>query len=897
MPNLYIYRSAAGAGKTHVLVRTYLQLALQNPDNFRKILAVTFTNQATQEMKQRILNSLHSMAQGIDSHLASELLELNYWEKNTLQARAQLVLSQILHHYDQFSVSTIDSFLQAIVRNFSKELGIQYGFAIEMDQEAVLSDIITEVIHQAGEDLPLRRWLVSFAEHKLLAGRSWHFRQTLHQLGYELFTEAFNQQEANLVQAVTDPHILTSFVAQLAEVRSLFERPLEQLGAQAMHAIEAAGLSIADFAYGKQGVAGFLSGVYQNKSFTPTQRAYTAAKKPEVWCSKSSPHRDTIMQLVKSQLQGLLKDIITTYEAGHIAYHTAAAVEQLIYGFGIVTHLLANLRKYRTEKNVLLISDTANLLRQIIADNETPFVYEKIGSFYNHFLIDEFQDISAFQWQNLKPLIENGLAMGHMSLVVGDVKQSIYRWRSGQWQLLATQLEQEFKGAPSVLLDYNWRSKPHIIQFNNTFFTQASRHVLDYLQQEIDELKDAHLQTQLRSQLHDLATVYAHATQQVPPGKGEEKDQGYVEVNCVQDTQVDDEHCSWKEQVKQRLPSLLEGLEDAGFRLQDIALLVRNHAEGKELFQLLLNYQYSSAAKPGYNYAALSATSLELAHSPWVNILTSALQYIAYPQDQLAKAELVYLHQVYVGEYKKDINHNFWKQILQQDAEGLLPAAFRVAYEELNTLPLYERVAKLIDSLELMSPASKPFIHAFQDKVLAYVQAQGRDVHFLAWWKANKHQHVLPRIEKQDAVSIMTIHQSKGLEFKVVIVPFCNWELDHNTSKAPTLWCTTDIAPFSTFPSLPLRYQRRLADTIYAKDYYQERIQVHMDHLNLLYVAFTRAEDRLYIFTPQTSKATLDTTAELIYQTVRNSSALADHQAGLDWEAHWRDKDARLVIH
>lgn len=899
MSNLYIYRSAAGAGKTHVLVRTYLQLALQSPDNFRRILAVTFTNQATKEMKQRILTSLHSMAQGIDSPLASELLRLNHWEQSALQTRAQLVLSQILHHYDHFSVSTIDSFLQTIVRNFSKELGIQHGFAIEMDQEAVLSHIIAEVIHQAGEDLSLRQWLVRFAEHKLLAGKSWHFKQALHQLGYDLFTEAFSQQEADLIQATSDSQVLTSFVAQLAEHRSSFEETLQQLGARAMRSIEAAGLSVADFAYGKQGVAGFLSGVYQKKSFVPTQRAYAAAEKPESWYSKASPHKDTIIQVVESNLQGLLQDIINTYEAQYVAYHTAEAVHQLIYAFGIITHLLASLRKYKTENNVLLISDTANLLRQIIADNDTPFVYEKIGNFYNHFLIDEFQDISAFQWQNLKPLVQNGLAMGHMSLVVGDVKQSIYRWRGGQWQLLATQLEQEFKDAPSVVLDYNWRSKPNIIRFNNTFFTQASKHLLHYLQQEIHQLQDAHLQEQLSNQLEELATVYAHATQQVPPGKAE--DPGYVEVNWVENIQLENQQQGWKEQVKQRLPALLESLQEAGFKLQDIALLVRNHTEGKELFQTLLDYQHSPAAKPGYSYEALSAASLELAHSPWVNILLSALHYVDNPQDQLAKSELVYLYQVYVCHHEKDSNHSFWMQGLAEDTGGLLPTAFTAAYTELATLPLYERVAKLVDTLQLMSSASKPFIQAFQDKVLAYVQARGRDVHFLAWWNANKHQHVLPRIEGQDAISIMTIHQSKGLEFKVVIIPFCNWDLDHNISKAPTLWCATDIAPFSTFPSLPLRYHPGLADTIYAKDYYQERIQVHIDHLNLLYVAFTRAEDRLYIFSPQTSKANLNTTAELVYHTVSKPSPWPQETSEqatdyLNWDAYWQKDIWQVVI-
>lgn len=899
MSNLYIYRAAAGAGKTHVLVKAYLQLALQSADNFQKILAVTFTNQATQEMKQRILNSLYTMVQGIDTPLANELLQLYDWDQRTLQVRAQLVLSQLLHQYDRFNVSTIDSFLQHVVRNFSKEIGIQHGFSIEMDQETVLSHLIAGVIHQAGKDIPLRKWLVCFAEHKLLAGKSWHFKQALYQLGYELFTETFSQQEDTLVQATSNPAVLTSFADQLKKYIALLEERLQQLGTQAMTSIQTAGLSISDFAYGKRGVAGFLLGVHEKKSFIPTQRAYAALEKLEAWYSKSSPHQEAIIQVVEGKLQEILQNIIHTYEAEHIIYHTAEAVQQLLYAFGIITHLLASLRKYRTEKNVLLISDTANFLRQIIAENDTPFIYEKIGNFYNHFLIDEFQDISSFQWQNLKPLIENSLSMGHMSLVVGDVKQSIYRWRGGEWQLLSTQLEKEFKNAECHVLNYNWRSKPHIVQFNNTFFMQASRHLLHDLQQEIRRLQDSDVEAQLSIHLQELASVYQNTAQQVPPGKSD--DLGYVEINWIAD-QVDGNHKqNWKEQVQERLPALLESLQDSGYRLQDVAILVRNHAEGKNLFQLLLDYQHSPAAKPGYSYASLSAASLQLAQSPWVNILLSALRWVDNPQDKLAQGELVYLYQIYVCHYAQDINHSFWTQSLAEDMGGLLPGAFRAACNKLSTLPLYERVIQLVDTLQLMSPVSQPFIQAFLDKVLAYIQARKRDIHFLAWWNTTKHQHMLPRMEGQDAISIMTIHQSKGLEFKVVIIPFCNWDLDHNISKAPTLWCTTHIAPFSTFPCLPLRYHSGLTNTLYAKDYYQERMQVHMDHLNLLYVAFTRAVDRLYVFTPQTNKTTLNTTAELIDYTVRKSFSTYQEpevQTGpyLNWEDYWQESASKIAI-
>lgn len=904
MPQLHIYRSAAGSGKTYVLVRSYLQLALKLPLYFQRILAVTFTNRATQEMKQRILTSLHDIAQGADSLLAQELSLINGWDNSELQKRAQTVLSKILHEYDRFSVSTIDSFLQTIIRNFSRELGIQHGFTVEMDQEAILDYIVDEVINTANEDKQLHAWLVNFAENKLLAGKSWHFKQALKQLGYELFTENFGQQERLLVEAINNKHKLTTFLAELEAGRLEFENNLQKLGKEAIQQIQVSGLELSNFSYGQRGIAGYLMGVSEKKSFTPTQRALTALESIEAWYSKTSPKKLSIAAIVQNSLQDILKKIITYYQAEHHIYHTTLAIQQFIYAFGIITHLLASLRDVRAEKNIMLISDAANLLRQIIAENDTPFVYEKVGSFYNHFLIDEFQDISDFQWQNLKPLIGNGLATGHMSLLVGDVKQSIYRWRGGKWQLLSSKLEKEFTATRSLVLEHNWRSKPHIVHFNNTFFTQASKNLVSYLQQEIDQLEDNNsLKQHVNTQLQEISTVYAHAHQQVPPHVQAMQNQGYVEINFLQETDLDGEKASWKEQAKQRLPVLLEDLQKDGFKLQDIALLVRSHAEGRELSQTLLSYQHSEHAKPGYMYSAISAESLYLGQSPWINILISALRYLENEIDILAKTELIYLYQVYVCKKEQGISHELFQQSSMEDGHNLLPTEFISAFCHLTKLPLYERIVRLIGIFQLNTTESKPFVHAFQDIVLTYLQKNPAEhYNFLKWWEEKGSKHTLPYMEGEEAIHILTIHQAKGLQYKVVIVPFCAWNLDHNTYKAPIIWCSTDKAPFSTFPSLPLRYHKGLQETVYAQAYYEERMQVYLDHFNLLYVAFTRAEDRLYVFTPQAQESNkLATTADLVYQTIGNTTLRCDNQTDnnkyfLNWEQYWEEDRQKLTI-
>ncbi|MHB9147939.1 MAG: UvrD-helicase domain-containing protein [Candidatus Amoebophilus sp.] len=903
MSKLYIYRSAAGSGKTYVLVKAYLQLSLRAPLYFQRILAVTFTNRATQEMKQRILNSLHDIAQGKESLLNQELNQASGWDSEELQKRAQAVLSKVLHNYDHFSVSTIDSFLQSIVRNFSKELGIQHGFTIEMDQETILDYIIDDVINTANQDKQLHQWLVNFAENKLLAGKSWHFKQALKQLGYELFTENFGQQERLLIEATNNKHKLTTFLAELETGRLKFENSLQKLGKEAMHQIQISGLEVSDFSYGQRGIAGYLMGVSEKKNFTPTQRALTALESIEAWYSKTSPKKLSIVSLVQNSLQDILKKIISYYQAEHHIYHTTLAVQQFIYAFGIITHLLASLRNLRAEKNIMLISDAANLLRQIIAENDTPFVYEKVGSFYNHFLLDEFQDISDFQWQNLKPLISNGLATGHMSLLVGDAKQSIYRWRGSKWQLLSTKLEKEFTATKSLVLEHNWRSKPSIVHFNNTFFTQASKNLASHLQQEINQLEDnSTLKQQLSVHLQAISSVYAHAYQHIPAPVQSSQDQGYVEVNFLCEADLQEEKSSWKEQIKQRLPALLEELQKDGFRLQDIALLVRSHAEGRELSQSLLSYQHSEHAKPGYKYSAISAESLYLGQSPWINIIISALKYLENEIDILARTELVYLYQIYVCKKEQGVSHELFQQNRVGDDHNLLPTEFISEFYRLTKLPLYERIVKLVSIFQLNTTASKPFIYTFQDIVLTYLQQNPAEhYNFLKWWEEKGNKHALPHMEGEDAIHIMTIHQAKGLQFKVVIVPFCAWNLDHNTYKPPIIWCSTDKAPFSTFPSLPLRYHKGLQETVYAQAYYEERMQVYLDHFNLLYVALTRAEERLYIFAQQPEKAKLDTTADLLYQTISGPPLKFNDKEDsnkyfLKWEHYWQEDNQKLVI-
>ena len=881
MATLKIYRSSAGAGKTHTLVSAYLKQALERPEAFTQILAVTFTNQATQEMKQRILVYLHSLAQGNASPVAESLLQNTAWNMEELQARSQTVLGHILHQYSRFSVSTIDSFFQKIIRGFAQELGLQSGFRIELDQDYVLGKLIDELIGTAGQDPQLQQWLVAFAEDKLLSGKHWNFQRELMTLGQEIFAEHFAQHEAQLIAATSDHDALRQFIQQLHQSITHFEKELQNLGKQALEITQQAGLSISDFAYGNSGVAGYLAGLATKQRWQPTQRALKALQSVEAWYSKSSGQKDKITHAVERDLLSCLQQVVEFYDTHHRIYHTSVEVRHFIYAFGIVTRLLEKLNDYRAAHNVMLVSDASLFLRKIITENETPFIYEKMGAFYKHFLIDEFQDISGFQWNNFRPLVANALDEGHDSLVVGDVKQSIYRWRGGDWRLLLTQLQQDVPQTAVVNLDQNWRSKEHIIAFNNAFFTTAADRVVQHLSAALAPLEDAALKKELLEQVQQLGTAYQDVQQQLPPERVQ-ADKGCINITFLEDTEPEPSK-SWREEALARVPRLVEELQQDGFALKDIALLVRSNAEARAIFQTLLAHKQSPQAQPGCQYDVISAESLYLGHSPWVNLLVSAMRCLANEEDALAQAELHHLYQAHGPQASPNTEKP------AEQASALLETLLRQRLQLLQ-LPLYELVEALIGLFQLHQLAAIPFLQAFQDTVLSFAAKELATVpRFLDWWQDRGMRHTLPRVEEQEAMTLMTVHQAKGLQFKVVIVPFCAWDLDHNLRRPPTMWCATDLPPFGQFPVLPVRYSGRIQDTVYAQAYYEEQMQAYLDHLNLLYVAFTRPEDRLYVLAQRPSKAALKTTADLLYQTISQG-------ADKSWSHSWNDAAGVLTI-
>eukprot|EP01029_Cantina_marsupialis_P004023 TRINITY_DN14006_c0_g1_i1.p1 TRINITY_DN14006_c0_g1~~TRINITY_DN14006_c0_g1_i1.p1 ORF type:complete len:1087 (-),score=31.67 TRINITY_DN14006_c0_g1_i1:1292-4552(-) len=866
MSELNIYRASAGSGKTYTLTREYLKLVFADPLNYKSILAVTFTNKATDEMKSRIIKEIYILSAGKDSPYATELCQENGLNASELQVRAREILNRLLHDYSRFSVTTIDSFFQKVVRSFTREIGLQMGYNIELDQGRVLNDVVDLLLADIDKDKQLRAWLSNFAESKIREGKTWNFKQDILVLGSQVFKEDFQNFSDKLIDKLSDKQFLNSYRKILNEIKEEFENHFAGIGEKCRGLIMQHGLDVADFSYGKSGVAGYLAGLGNGGKMEPGARAKAAVDTPNKWAAgkAKAETKKAIETAFSAGLNDLLKGAVQYYEEQGMLYRSTDKTLSYIYTLGILTDLSKKIQEYSESENIFLLSDASRLLRNIIGDNDSPFIYEKIGNVYQHFMIDEFQDTSSMQWDNFRPLVGNSLAEDQHSLVVGDVKQSIYRWRNGDWKLLSDQLDIDFEsfGVNGMTLDYNWRSTRNVIDFNNAVFALGA----NILQNDYNAVIPPEIQGSLEMEQEKIVNAYKDVYQNYPEKEG--KFPGYVRANFIEK----DPDSDWTEQVLEDLPSRIEELQENGYKAGDIAILVRNGKEGGLVADTLMAYRASECAKEGINYDVISNDSLYLKNSSVINFLVHLLHYFVYPEDKINIGYLKQEYGLYVQEREfKDIDQLYHVD-KENELKDIFPEEFIARIPELKRQPLYDLVEKLIEIFKLNeNPEDFPFLEAFQDFVLGFTRSDAPDLNsFVSHWQERKDKEVISVSDQQDAIRIMTIHKSKGLEFKAVILPFCNWDLD-NTRHTNILWCQPKVEGFDVLDVLPVRYSSTLKDTIYYQEYFTEKLQAYIDNLNLLYVAQTRAEEVYISYSPLSAKREMKTVSDLLLFAFENA--------------------------
>lgn len=906
-PGLFqIFRSSAGSGKTYRLATEYLKLVLGDFGDFRRILAVTFTNKATNEMKARIIEFLFQISRDeAKEDLVETLCDALKLDGIQLRNRAQSTLRRILHSYSYFSVSTIDSFFQRVISAFTRDLGIKGGYLLEFEINQVKEEMIDRIFLGLDGNPDLRKWLVQFAMSKIESGKSWDIRYDIGQLAGQIFLENFRTYYQALYKSekITDTNALSNVLEGIKEERERIRKKISNAGREGVRMIQDSNLELSDFSRGMNGPAGLFYRMADNIDInTGSKYLKEGLISIDAWFTKKSTKQHEITRLLEGGLLEHFERATKLYLRERHKDNTYLAVQQYFYNLGILSNLMDSLKDYREENDVVLISDLSNLLNIVIGENDAPFIYEKVGNFYNHFLIDEFQDTSSFQWSNFQPLVINSLAAGKFNMIVGDVKQSIYRWRGGDWEILQNKVEEDVSPFTSgvVQLDRNWRSLKNIVNFNNKLFTALSYSLRQSFLEELHEIHTPELRDEMRNFSIRFQEAYADVRQEMPETKEYFHD-GIVEIRFITGGKRDQEESSWKKLVLPEMVDRIQCLQERGYTPKDIAVLVRTKDEGRMVANYILDYKGTvKSTGTQCKFDVISSESLFLKASPVVNIIIYFIKLINDPEDVISMTNFYYW--LAILKYKgQGIDYGYiFKKATSPGPEELVDLNRRllglegtIQFTHYRSVPLANLVEEIVQLLNLSDhKEERVYLMGLQNTVLEFLDNNNNDLHaFIHWWSTEgKEKSIKPSLE-QDAIHILTIHQSKGLQYKNVLIPFCSWDIDHNSRNDNIIWGHSELPVLDQIPYFPLRYSKKLAETDFVRDYYNEKSLAYMDNLNLLYVAFTRAEEGLFVWAEFPEKPERrKTVGDLLMGVFSGSDATISREISslqASWEGSW----------
>ena len=890
---LTIYHASAGTGKTFTLVGSYLALLMEDTNVFRHILAVTFTNKATAEMKERIIRVLYGLTRigSPDHESRKEVREAALYLKHLpeslrenpeqVRKKAALALQLILYEYPAFSVQTIDSFFQRVLRGFARELDLPFSYEMEFDEDPVLQEITDRLLIQAGEDPTLLEWLIRMMEDLGADTGNWDVKSLLMQQGKNIFTEEFKSLPPEVLAKLTERSFIREYLRELSGDISSFEKKMKELGDRGLVLFRETGVDESFFAHKSSGVAGIFKKLAAGRAVREGaslfgKRFLSALEDPDLWLSGENKKDPVLVSLVRERLQPLIVEIFHYYEQHAPDYYTALVIRKRLYTLGLMADLRQQLFLWMKEKNRLLISETGTFLREIIGENDIPFIYEKVGQYYSHFMIDEFQDTSRIQYEDLRPLLRNSMAGGGSSLIVGDIKQSLYRWRNGDWEIMHRDVYRDLAPDKGVkkMLKVNYRSREEIVRFNNAFFVAAAGELWKMYSKGIEEVITGN-EPFIEEQHDILGSIYdsEEVVQEVPEGATG----GYVSVRLLHAVA----ERSWREEALEECSSLIDRLiGEEGWAPGAIMVLVRSNKDGREVIRYLLTRQHDRPE--GVHYPLVSQDSLYLAASPAVRFLVAFLRYLTDPDDLLNFSTLWSLYERLQHRHEEGRVPPFHLKNVAEIPAGervflFLDGEEREWLSRLMTRPLPEVVQELVGRFALHEREEEvPFLHTFQNFLTGFVTREGSGATaFLEWWEENGWQESVQLPEEADAVRVMTIHKAKGLGAPVVIMPFADWEFEQRSgSGRKVLWCRPGKAPFNKTSLVPVEYTGMLLRTHFARDFMKERFSAYLDNLNLLYVAYTRARERLYVFAPAEKGRDL---SALVVQTLRQLTAGDSH--------------------
>lgn len=854
-----IYNASAGSGKTYTLVKAYISILLQssNTHKYRQLLAITFTNKAVAEMKSRVLSTLQSFilhSQDPEQPYPKMLediakdLQVNPQE---ISKRSEEILKNILHNYAAFDIVTIDTLTHRILRTFAKDLGLSGNFEVSLQVKEAYEKAVDALIEKAGTDEDITNTLIDFALEKADDDKSWDISFDLNNIAALLTKE----QDREAIEELSTKSLseFKSLKALLKQKMSALEKEMKQVAAQLLEKVHEEGLERMNFSRGS-----FYDHLTKLAA-DPANMDFKAAWKQNI--EEYSFYTKTAKDHVKESidlLKPLLISAFTTTKNGWLTYTKFNEFYKKLTPLSVLHLIHQELELIKEEENLLLISDFNKHIYTYLKDQPAAFIYERLGERYSNYFIDEFQDTSIMQWENLIPLIASAIESESQDkvinslLLVGDPKQAIYRWRGGEAeQFIALSQKKAPFSIPDVEvqpLDTNWRSHEEIILFNNNFFS--------FLAQEFT--------------IESYKEIYATDNNQ----KTNFRKGGLVSLSFVSGKTNEEIEPLYLDSVLH----IIKEISQQDIPLENICILTRKNSDGAAIAQYLAEQ----------DIRVVSAESLLLSSAPVVHFVHAFLMGIALPN----RPETMVLVLEYLADrFDLQDPHHFiasWVHAPTLSMFEMLATDYNVDFSMhiFNELPLYEGVEYLIRALHL-DKEGDAFLMGYLDAVFEFTQKNSSGLSgFIAYFEEKKDSLSVKASARQDAVQIMSIHKSKGLEFPIVIFPYADSKI--NPSHDEHHWLPTDPSEFGGFEQLMFPHKQGLSDMgAQGIQLYDERQgQQQFDAINVLYVALTRAVERLYVisrFRESKSKSKPQYYGQLFEQYLLQNDLWVDEHQTYSW--------------
>lgn len=844
-----IISASAGSGKTYSLVLKYICDIIERPDRYRNILAVTFTNKATEEMKSRIIKEIHLLASNQPSEYLANIIAKTQHSEAHIRAMALKARTKILHDYSRFTILTIDRFFQRILRAFINELSLDLNYNIELDVSMLLERSADTLIENIAKEDDIKDWLLEFAEERLNDGNRWDMRRDLRTLGEELFKEGgAKRMNPDLTKAQ-----LRDVINKLVVHDNAVLKRIQELGEGAVKYLNDHGISPDEYSGQSRSFVYNFAKYAVGELKPPTDKMLKAANNIEEWRTKGT---SAAAMAAAGVLIDNLNEICRLYNDNIEHINTTKLLRDNYRSFALLADLYRSLDDICKQENLMVLDKTKEILSKFIDQSNAPFIYEKVGTRFDHYMIDEFQDTSLREWHNLLPLLLEALASNPEAsvFIVGDIKQSIYRWRGGDWRLLNSGVVEDL-GAENIEIDrptLNYRSLSNIVDFNRELIanivTKDNYHLNTILDNALSNNK---ITQSTHATLYDITKRAYVDNNQTAATNSSEK--GIAEV-CIFDPKVTDS-------------PFIEAIEDAisrGYRYRDILILVRGSSDGRKVAEALYAYKnkrFTDNNETSFNI--LTSDSLTIDSSNVVKFIISVFYLALNPANDIER-----------GVYNGFLNHPFHR-VFDDDDLAL--------FSHLAHLSLIESFEVIVERFGLhSSKADIVYIQAMHEQILSFANSHIADIqHYLAWWEERGYKETLSVEMTDDTIEITTIHKAKGLERAVVIIPYCKWSMIPVASKSPLVWAKANgsNSTAAEIGDFPVIYGNVMESSAFSEEYYNELVMSHIDGLNMLYVAITRAANELYMYIPKnlntktkSSSATISDTTPLIVDAVSTLS-------------------------